>query len=84
MKINRLNEGTSTTMKFKLVEPTDRKSELKVDKPTAVVFDVFSDEDYDSAMESIKEIMLANGYNAEDLIYVKAPKRRDAKDDNSI
>ena len=84
MKINRLNESSSTAMKFKLVEPTDRKSELKVDKPTAVVFDIFSDADYNSAVESIKEIMLANGYNAEDLIYVKAPKRRDAKDDNSI
>ena len=84
MKISKLNENSSTAMRFKLVEPKDKKSELRVDKPTAVVFDVFSDEDYDSAMESIKEIMLANGYNAEDLIYVKAPKRRDAKDDNSI
>ena len=83
MKINRLNEGTSTAMRFKLVEPTDRKSELRVDKPTAVVFDIFSDEDYDSAVESIKEIMLANGYNAEDLIYVQAPKRRE-KNDNSL
>ena len=78
MKINKLNECSSTAMRFNLVEPTDRKSELKVDKPTAVVFDVFSDEDYDSAKES------NNGYSAEDLIYVKAHKRRDAKDDNSI
>lgn len=83
MKINKLNESSSTAMRFNLVEPTDRKSELKVDKPTAVVFNIFSDEDYDSAMESIKEIMLANGYSAEDLIYVKA-QRSDAKDDNSI
>ncbi len=84
MKINKLNESSSTAMRFNLVEPTDRKSELKVDKPTAVAFDVFSDEDYDSAMESIKEIMLANGYSADDLISVKAPKRRDEKDDHSI
>ena len=83
MKISKLNESSSTAMRFNLVEPTDRKSELKVDKPTAVVFNIFSDEDYDSAMESIKEIMLANGYSAEDLIYVKA-QRSDAKDDNSI
>ena len=68
MKINKLNESSSTAMKFKLVEPKDKKSELRVDKPTAVVLDVFSDEDY----------------SAEDLICVKAPKRRDAKDDNSI
>ena len=68
MKINKLNECSSTAMRFNLVEPTDRKSELKVDKPTAVVFDVFSDEDY----------------SAEDLICVKAHKRRDAKDDSNI
>lgn len=36
MKINKLNESSSTAMKFSLVEPTDRKSELKVDKPTAI------------------------------------------------
>ena len=84
MKINRLNESSSTAMKFKLVESKEKKSELKVDKPTAVVFDIFSDEDYDSAMESIKEIMLANGYSAEDLICVKAPKRRDGNNDNNI
>lgn len=78
MKISKLNESSSTAMRFKLVEPKDKKSELRVDKPTAVVFDDFSDEDYDSAKES------NNGYSAEDLICVKAPKRRDAKDDSNI
>lgn len=78
MKINRLNESSSNAMRFKLVEPKDKKSELRVDKPTAVVFDDFSDEDYDSAKES------NNGYSAEDLICVNAPKRRDAKDDSNI
>ena len=68
MKINRLNESSSNAMRFKLVEPKDKKSELRVDKPTAVVFDDFSDEDY----------------SAEDLICVKAHKRRDAKDDSNI
>lgn len=77
MKINKLNESSSTAMRFNLVEPTDRKSALKVDKPTAVVFDVFSDEDYDSAKES------NNGYSAEDLICVN-PKRRDENHDNSL
>lgn len=77
MKISKLNESSSTAMRFNLVEPTDRKSELKVDKPTAVVFDVFSDEDYDSAKVS------NNGYSAEDLIYMQAPKRRE-KNDNSL
>ena len=78
MKINRLNESSSTAMKFKLVEPKDKKGELRVGKPTAVVLDVFSDEDYDSAKES------NNGYSAEDLICVKAPKRRDENHDNSL
>lgn len=78
MKINRLNESSSNAMRFKLVEPKDKKSELRVDKPTAVVFDVFSDEDYDSAKES------NNGYSAEDLICVNAPKRRDENHDNSL
>lgn len=77
MKINKLNECSSTAMRFKLVEPKDKKSELRVDKPTAVVFDVFSDEDYDSAKES------NNGYSAEDLIYMQEPKRRE-KNDNSL
>ena len=33
MKINRLNESSSTAMKFKLVEPKDKKGELRVGKP---------------------------------------------------
>ena len=73
MKISKLNENSSTAMRFKLVEPKDKKSELRVYKPTAVVLDVFSDEDYDSAKES------NNGYSAEDLIYVQAPKKEGYK-----
>ena len=83
MKINKLNESSSTAMRFKLVDHTKDKSELKVDKPTAVVFNIFSDADNKSAMVSIKEIMLANGYSAEDLICVN-PKRRDENHDNSL
>ena len=77
MKISKLNENNSNAMRFKLVDHTKDKSELKVDKPTAVVFDDFSDEDYDSAKES------NNGYSAEDLICVN-PKRRDENHDNSL
>ena len=40
--------------------------------------ELISDEDYDSAKES------NNGYSAEDLICVNAPKRRDENHDNSL